>query len=533
MTHDEPFTLDSASLRRCLNAASDALLRAKGRVDALNVYPVPDGDTGTNMSGTFREAVAVLNALPEDATVAQSLDALARGALYGARGNSGVILSQALRGLARGAAEPFDGAALTAALGSAADAAYSAVAKPVEGTMLTVLRAAARGAKERGGTSIAQTLRAAVEVAAEAEAHTIDQLPALKEAGVTDAGGEGICVILRALLASATGQPAAPEDVEAVQHVPVARLAGHRAEEFGFCTEFVIEPAGGELDMAAVRSLAETQRSAVVVGDANAMRIHVHSDDPDAVLRRAEALGRVSRVKVEDMAAQFTRYEASGSGAGAKVAVLALAPGAGMRDVFSSLGARVMDTHDDLKPSAGSIASAADALRIPDVIVLPNHKDVVLAARQAVGLARCTLTVVPTVSVPQGMAAMLAFDPDSSVADSFEAMGQAYGVVRTVEVTNSATERKIEGIEVHAGEPIALLDGRLVAKSDTMVGALIAGLRAANPEAGALVTLYGGEGATPSELGAAGAAIGETFAGVEVQTLAGGQPLYPFVASIE
>ena len=536
---DSP-VLNAPLLRVALATAASVLHAERRRIDSLNVYPVPDGDTGSNMAGTLREAVASLDSLPETASIADVLLAVAKGALYGARGNSGVILSQALKGLAQGAGDvaEMDAAVLARALRSASDAAYKAVGKPVEGTMLTVLRAAAEGAEEVLPLAVGclSAFHAALRSAERAEGGTIDQLQALRDAGVTDAGGEGICVILRAMAATLRGEPAstflasASEDVELF-----AKLEGHAPDEFGFCTEFILEPLSGELDEARLRALVEANgnRSLVLVGDTSAFRVHVHCDAPDPLLASVAELGRLSRVKVEDMAAQFGRFRTGRSGSGAKVAVLALAPGAGFASVFESLGAKVMDTSSLQKPSAGMIAAAADALQVADVIVLPNHKDVVPAARQAVGVARCTLHVVAATSLPQGVAALLLFDSEVRPTESRDAMTGALADVRTVEVTRASVSRTVDGLAVTEGDAIALVDGKVRATAPTTLPALLGGLTFAANASSSLVTAYAGKSVGKEEQDAARKLIEAAFEGLAVEVVSGGQLLYDWIASIE
>ena len=535
--------LDGSALRALFMAASSHLRQSAPEIDAINVYPVPDGDTGTNMSATLREAVDRAIETGEAPTVAEVLHAIARGALYGARGNSGVILSQALRGFESGVgpAERLDARGLADGLQAAATQAYHAVSKPQEGTMLTVLREAATEAMQvaeampsRGsGLGCAPVMARAVLAAETAEAGTIDQLPALREAGVTDAGGEGVCVILGGLFAALSGET--PRAAVHRAYRPIAMVEGHGKDEFGFCTEFLIEATGRPLDLEQVRAMAESggNRSVVVVGDETLARIHVHCLDPQPLIDAAAQFGTVSRVKAEDMGAQHQRFKASGSGAGVRIAVLAMSRGEGFDAVFESLGATVSDLGLVEKPPAGQIADAADALRITDVIVLSNHQNVRLAAEQAVSLARCTLHLVPTTSLPQGVAAAMAFDPDESVAANVAAMSEAAKGIATIEVTIAAASRTADGVDVHEGQAIALLDGGLVAASATTREALLAGLHRAGPSRGSLVTIYGGEDTPTTELEAARAEVEAAFDGVEVEALSGGQPLYPFIASVE
>jgi DAK2 domain fusion protein YloV len=529
--------LNGTDVRALFVSALQALSSASRAVDSINVYPVPDGDTGANMTATLREAVERAVSLEGDPAVPDVLEAIARGALYGARGNSGVILSQALRGFAAGIGQnaAVDGALLARGLEQASLQAYRAVSKPQEGTMLTVLRVASEAARETAspvaGGSCAPVLAAACRAADAAEALTQEQLPALREAGVPDAGGEGICVILRGLMAGITGQ-AVPEPPVALK--PIAGRAGHEGEAFGFCTEFLIEPDGKPLDLATVRSLAEAgNRSVVVVGDETLVRVHAHSENPDALLQSAGKLGRLARVKVEDMSAQNERFAASGSGAGAKAGLLALSRGAGFDGIFRGLGAAVTDLGAVEKPPAGEIAEAADALRIADTIVLANHPNVILAAEQARALARATLHVVPTRTLPQGIAAAMAFDPQDPVSANLDAMREAITAVRTIEVTTAAVSRSADGVSVKAGQAIALVDGRLALAAPSHEQALLLAVNEVQPAAGALLTIYGGEDVDDAELERAAGMLREAFAEVDVEALSGGQPLYPFIASIE
>jgi uncharacterized protein len=534
--------LTGQELRDALASASRHLRDVASAIDAINVYPVPDGDTGANMAGTLHEAVEASVVAGEDPPVHEVLQALARGALFGARGNSGVILSQALRGFAQGTGEVerFDAAALARGLEVAAREAYAAVATPQEGTMLTVLRAAAEEASRRvaeqrnggAGEPCGRLLASAIQAAEEAEAKTIDQLQELREAGVPDAGGEGICVILRGLLAAITGTTAAPPDLPSR---PIATLASHALEEFGYCAEFLVEREGEQIDVEAVRQLATSpeNRSVVVVGDAQLVHVHVHTDAPEILIERAAAFGRVSRVKIDDMTAQHVKFAAAGSGAVHAVAVLAMSRGQGFDAIFESLGARVSDLGEVEKPAAGQIATAADAIGAPDVMVLPNHKNVMLAARQAQSLTRCTLHVVPATTLPEGVAATIAFNPDETATANLEEMARAVETVRTVEVTIAAADRTADGVSVRKGEAITIVDGRLVGSAADPVQALLMGLRRAGAEEANLVTIYTGRDRGEDGAALAKGAVETEFRRVEVEFHYGGQPLYPFIASVE
>lgn len=530
--------LDGPALLRAFAYAAGHLADCAAAVDAINEYPVPDGDTGSNMSATLRGAVEQAESVT-DQTVGAVLKAIARGALYGARGNSGIILSQALKGLAAGVGEPpsIDAKTLAHGMTEAAKAAYSAVTHPVEGTMLTVLRVAAERAEElsRGlpdagvGADPLEIFPGAVLAAEDAEAKTMEQLDVLREAGVPDAGGEGICVILRGLIASHMGTEArAP----ILPYRELSRQEGHGNDAFGFCVEFLLEPSGTPIDIEALRALAIQLGgvSVVVVGDETLARLHVHTEQPDALIEAAGEMGTVSRVKIDDMSAQHVRLRSTGSGAGKTTALLALANGAGFEALFESLGAATAPLGEFVKPSAGDIATAADALNAPDVIVLPNHRNVMLAARQAASLARCTLHVAPATGLPKGIAAAIAYDGDALPAANLQAMERAMADVSTIEVTIAVADRLAEGIAVKAGQAIAMLDGTLVAAEGEPVGALIAALTTANAENASLITVYLGEGVSGD---AETLGLAERFEDAEIEVVDGGQPLYQFIASVE
>ncbi len=523
-------------LLAAFEAASAALTAAAAAIDAINVYPVPDGDTGSNMAATLREAVAAGAGATTAPEVARRL---ARGALYGARGNSGVILSQAMRGFADGLddARAFDGAAIAGALSASAASAYRAVAHPVEGTMLTVLRAAAEAAvlaiARDPGAPAEAVLAAAAAAAERAEDATMDQLEALREAGVPDSGGEGICVILGGMLASLRGEPM-PVPALAAPGRPLATLGDAHGGDFGFCVEAVIERRDTALDTDAIRTAAGagTNRSVVVVGDAAAVHVHLHADDAEAALATLGTFGAIVRRKVDDMSAQHVRYRAGGSGATASIALLALSRGEGFDAIFASMGAHVADLGEVVKPPAGEIAAAADATGAPAVIVLPNHKNVRLAAEQAAEFTSCRLTVVPSASLVQGIAAALAFDTGKAVAENAAAMTGAMASVATVEVTTAGATRTAGGVAVRAGEAIVLVNGELVASTGSVLSALIDGLGKAGAAEGGLITVYLGR-ECDADAGAVTEAVGAAFPAAEVECLDGGQPLYPLIASLE
>jgi uncharacterized protein len=520
---------------------------AASAIDAINVYPVPDGDTGSNMSATLREAVAAGREVEDDDSAGAVIAAIAKGGLYGARGNSGVILSQALRGFSEGMKEHdiIDAKVYAEGLHRAAERAYGAVAEPKEGTMLTVLRAAGDAAMETAGSMpnggegehCLEVLSAAIEAAEKAEAETIEILPALKEAGVTDSGGEGICTILRGMRAGLLGEPVpeSPPDLGK----PKTRVSQDGDDDdhddgYGFCTEFLVERKDTDIDVDELRSRlhVDANKSVVVVGDARLVRVHVHTDDPDTLLDEAKQWGTLGRVKVDDMSSQAKRFRASGSGATDKLAVLALSRGVGFDEVFQSLGAMVSDLGETIKPAAGDIARTADELRVPDVIVLPNHKNVLMSANQATELASCTMHIVATETLAEGVAALVAYDPKASAKDNVTAMTEAMQSVTSVETTVAAAERTTEGVTIKEGDAIVLVDGTLIAACESQEDALFEGLRKGEADSAEIVTVYMGADARASDEELQ-ERFSDEFSNAELEIVHGGQTLYGYVASIE
>ncbi len=402
--------------------------------------------------------------------------------------------------------------------------------------MLTVLREAASGAvaKRDDGGALLEVLDAAISTAEAAEAATIDQLPQLKEAGVTDSGGEGVCVILRGVRSAMLGEPVPTEEVASDGAQGMAFAAAHSHEEHGFCVEFLVSAKGESIDAEQLRDeLGSTGgRSVVVIGDDDVLRVHVHADDARAPVAAAEQFGAVSRLKVDDMGEQASRLAGGESAATARVAVLALSSGRGFDRAFRDFGARVAPLGEMVKPSAGDIARAADAMGVPDVIVLPNHENVLLSAQQAIELTGCDLHIVPSKTLPQGLAALLNYDPEQGIEHNVREMKTGLDGVATVEVTQATADRTADGVDVKAGEFIALADGRLVASTADALEALAAGIKAAAPDEASLVSVFLGEDAAAEEADIS-SRIGAELPGAELEVVDGGQPLYVFIASIE
>jgi DAK2 domain fusion protein YloV len=534
--------IDGPALARMLRAGAQALRARADAINAINVFPVPDGDTGTNMSLTMLAAVDGI--APADERSADAVaKAVARGALMGAKGNSGVILSQILAGFAATPdhAPTLDGAALADALARARDAAYRVVSKPQEGTILTAISAAADAANHARNDSPDVCLRLAVEAAADAVKRTPELLPVLKEAGVVDSGAEGLYVLLDGMLRGLRGEAIATPaiDLGAIDPSWLAateRTHAHGDAASGFCTEFVV--TADTIDDDAIRTrMLELGDSVLVVGGGGVLRVHVHTRTPDEALAYARSAGAVSHEKVDDMEAQFRalaaqRHAVSTSTIDA-IAVVAVAAGDGLEALLASMGARVVRGGQTMNPSAGDIRSAIEATGASQVIVLPDNKNIVMAARLAAEGMTQRVEVIDARTIPQGVAALVALNTEAPFDDNIAAMNDAIASVRTAEVTHAARATRIHGIDVREGQPIGLIDGDLRVAEETIGGAARACVaRMLEDRAAALVTLYAGAGEEDASAEALADGLRERH-GIEVEVVRGGQPHYPYIIGVE
>jgi hypothetical protein len=523
-------------LRRLVRSAAAALEASRQRIDDLNVYPVPDGDTGTNMVLTVRAVLDALEGL-DTAEPPAIAHALTRAALMGARGNSGVILSQIVRGLAEviGAAERVDAASLARAFRSASDAAHRGVRRPVDGTMLTVIREVAEEAEARAGAalSVPELFWALLGRGEEALARTPQLLDVLREAGVVDAGGAGLVELLRGVTAALAGEPLpeprAPEGLglEAI----------HREQSrYRYCTVFVVEGDGLEAEPLE-DELDRLGDSLLVVGDGGALKVHVHTDDPGAALSLGSARGVLDGVEIADMRRQASEREerllrAVPAGPERRTAVVAVVAGSGNRALFESLGAaRVIDGGPSLNPSTAEILTALAATAAPEAIVLPNDGNVIMSAEQAARLALASARVVPTRSIQAGLAAMVAYDPARRASENAAAMEQAVSAVATGAVTTASRDVELNGRQVREGEFLGLLEGDPVAGGesfDEVAAAVVERLLAEPREV--LTLLIGEPGPGVDRLVAV---VGERHPDLELDVQPGGQPLYHLLLAAE
>jgi DAK2 domain fusion protein YloV len=534
---------DREAVEKLVDAALASLEANRDRIDDLNVYPVPDGDTGTNLTMTVR---AVADAV--DHTSAASRHSLARdvarGALMGARGNSGVIFSQIVRGaadvLGKTEAPVIDADATARALRGASDAAYRAVRRPVEGTMLSVIRELAEEAEARAPEHppIGELLLDLVRRGEDALARTPEQLQVLKDAGVVDAGGAGLVELVRGVASAVTGEPI-PEPPPIEQHL--SHDAIHQElSQYRYCTVFLIE--GENLDQDELEEeLEKLGDSLLVVGDPSAIKVHVHTDDPGAALSVGTKVGTIDRIEIANMHEQTQQREERllslvPEAAPAKSGVVAVVAGQGNRKLFESLAAQVgpisiVEGGQTMNPSTADLLRAVQSIDAEEAIILPNNSNIVLAAEHAAANADSTVEVVPTTSIPAGLAAMVAFDGSRTAAENAKEMREAIETVKTGEVTIASRDVQMNGIPITKGEWLGLSEGEPVsggADFDDVAYAVVERLLSEPREL--LTLLVGRDGA---KLQGVLDRIAQGHPDVEVDVQEGGQPHYHLLLSAE
>jgi fatty acid kinase len=526
---------DLETLRELTRGALASLELSRQRIDDLNVYPVPDGDTGTNLTLTMRGIVESLDGTSATGRTTLSRE-VTRAALMSARGNSGVILSQIVRGAAEalGVAETIDSAAIARAFRGASDEAYRAVREPVEGTMLTVIRELAEAAEENAGALAdpAELLKTLVERGDEAVARTPGQLEVLREAGVVDAGGAGLAELVRGLAATASGQPLAEPPV---LDEPALDAVHREPSRYRYCTTFVVE--GDGLDSQALEAeLEQLGDSLLVVGDPEALKIHVHTDDPGSALSLGTGVGTIEGVEIADMHRQTEQREqrllSALPGGASRSGVVAVVAGEGNRSLFEALGAeRVIEGGQTMNPSTADLLEAVDAVAADEVVLLPNNKNVVMAADQASRVAGKPVHVVPTESIPAGLAALVAFNAERSAEENAATMNEAAQHVATGEVTVASRDATVDGVSVRAGNYLALLDGSAVAAGPSFEEVARTLLERLLAEPRDVLTVLTGDGAPP--LNGVLDELAARQPELELDVHDGGQPHYPLLLSAE
>lgn len=527
---------------------SRRLAEFKDAVDSMNVFPVPDGDTGSNMSRTLEKMEA---SLPDGLeTPKEVAEAAAKGALLGARGNSGVILSQIIKGFAQGAWSGLEMGApsLAAALMEASDMAYQAVIKPVEGTILTVAKEAAQAAAlsvSAPDTPVEEVLGAALMQARLTLSRTPEMLPKLKNAGVVDAGGQGLVYFLEGMMMVLQGDMVVK--LTAAEETPAPHVESDL--RFRYCTE-VIVCAERHFALTLREKLSSMSDSLIVVGDAGAVKVHAHTSDPGKLISMALEGGELLDVKVDNMALQHRETipeeheKAKASAAAIKaaaveaqpeIAVVAVSPGAGFTEIYKSLGvAAVVEGGQTMNPSIGEIAEAINSVDAEHVVVLPGNGNIILAAEKAAENSNGkTVRVIPTKNIPQGFNAMLELEGRGTPAERVEKMLEAAKNIDVVEITSAVRNTTAGELEISEGDVIAIINGELKINEKDLSSVYMASIRALAENGAELVTAYRGADVSEREAETLAASVGAVFPDIELETLYGGQPHYHFIISGE
>ena len=541
------------TVRNSFIVAARAVKERSEEINKLNVFPVPDGDTGTNMSLTLATVVSEIEALPADATMPKLAAAVTHGSLMGARGNSGVITSQILRGLAEGLAEvegPADAGVVASAFRRAVKVAFAAVRKPVEGTILTVLRDVSKRADmcEKKHATLEETFDALVAEAFESVARTPDLLPVLKENGVVDSGAFGFAIFLEAFCANALGREggvslaADKAMAQANAKVAIELNDDWEGSEFRYCTEFLFK-AEQTFDEDATRDFLATQGDCeLLVGAYPDYKIHVHTDRPDHVLDHMLAIGQIFNVFIHNMdmeAHERTEKIAQDKAAEAPVkplGVIAVAAGSGQAEILRSLGVDVVvEGGQTMNPSTADILAAAKQARAEQVIVLPNNGNIIMAAQSAAAAADFPMAVVTTRSVPQGFSAMFAFNPTASLEDNAAAMAEVLPGVHDGEITHAVRDSlTVNGDAIHSGDVIGLVDDKVTYVGSDVCDMCVEMVKAMQADIeGDTLTVLAGLDMPQDEFEALVERLEDAVPDLDVDAHRGEQPLYPIVLSIE
>ena len=546
--------IDGMMLKEMFSSGAALLTQNRESVDALNVFPVPDGDTGSNMSQTITAAIKEMNA-KRYTSAADVADAVARGALKGARGNSGVILSQILRGIARGVAghEDVDCALLIQAVREGANTAYKAVMKPKEGTILTVIRVIAEDLERSGGKceTLEELFKMLLLSGDAILKKTPEMLPVLKQAGVVDSGGMGLMVIFRGMYAALTGETVEIEEqTEAASSMPGEYVDDHgdlRVEDitFGYCTEFIVShprPDMKESEVVRLRKRLEKIGDCVlVISDLSVVKVHVHTNDPGKAMQYALELGELDAIKVDNMFEEAREREAKRQAAAEAEAaklkdygIVAVALGEGIDRIFQDLMVdQIVDGGQTMNPSIQDLAQAVEATHARNVFILPNNTNIILAAQQASELTEKNVIVLPTKSVPMGISAMLAFSADMGVEENTAAMTEAAENVHTASITYAVRDTTYEGKEIHQGDIMGMIDNKLsVLGSQVHQVGLDIAEKMVNEDTD-LITIYYGSDVSEEDAQKLCDALAEKYDDCDVELQYGGQPLYYYLIAVE
>ena len=551
--------ITTSLFQEMVQAGATRLNKQAEYVNSLNVFPVPDGDTGTNMGMTIENGAKEVSDRSAS-TVGEAAGIFAKGLLMGARGNSGVITSQLFRGFSQSVKdkEELDGAALAAAFQSGVEVAYKAVMKPVEGTILTVSRGAAIGAKKKAESTndAVEVMRAALEGAKTALAKTPDMLPVLKEVGVVDSGGQGLVFIYEGFLSALTGEFIASEEFQATPATMSEMInaehhksvAGHVATEdikFGYCTEIMVALKQGptyvkDFDYDEFRNyLNNLGDSLLVVNDDEIVKVHVHTEDPGLVMQEGLKYGSLVKVKVDNMRNQHEAQvekeaQVSKPAEEKEYALIAVVAGQGLADIFRAQGVDyVIEGGQTMNPSTEDFVKAVEKVNARNIIFLPNNKNIFMAAQSAAEVLEQPAVVVEARTIPQGLTSLLAFDPSKSIEENQERMTAALGDVVSGSVTTAVRDTTIDGLEIHENDNLGMVDGKILVSNPDMHQTLTETLKHMLDEDSEIVTFYVGEDGSEELANEIAQEIAEEFEDVEVEIHQGQQPVYPYLFSVE
>ena len=551
--------ITTSLFQEMVQAGATRLNKQAEYVNSLNVFPVPDGDTGTNMGMTIENGAKEV-ADRSASTVGEAANIFAKGLLMGARGNSGVITSQLFRGFSQSVKDKdeLDGAALAAAFQAGVEVAYKAVMKPVEGTILTVSRGAAIGAKKKAESTndAVEVMRAALEGAKTALAKTPDMLPVLKEVGVVDSGGQGLVFIYEGFLSALTGEFIASEEfvatpatmsemINAEHHKSVA---GHVATEditSGYCTQIMVALKQGptyvkDFDYDEFRNyLNNLGDSLLVVNDDEIVKVHVHTEDPGLVMQEGLKYGSLVKVKVDNMRnqheAQVEKEERQAKPAESKeYAIIAVVAGDGLADIFKAQGVDyIISGGQTMNPSTEDFVKAVEGLNARNIIILPNNKNILMAAQSAAEVIEQPAAVVETKTIPQGLTSLLAFDESKSIEENYERMSASLEDVVSGSVTTAVRDTTIDGLEIHENDNLGMVDGKIVVSNPDMMETLTATFDKMLDEDSEIVTIYIGEDGKEEVANDLAQNLMAKYEDVEVEIHQGNQPVYPYLFSVE
>ncbi|HEY50455.1 MAG TPA: DAK2 domain-containing protein [Dehalococcoidia bacterium] len=538
-------SIGGQELREMFAAATGWLEKSSAEIDALNVFPVPDGDTGTNMLLTMRSTIEEAYRAPDHSASAVA-HAMAHGALMGARGNSGVILSQILRGLAQSFTEKesFTAAELAGALQASSAMAYQGISNPVEGTMLTVIKdvaAAVQPEMTGNDKDLIAIMETVVNAASESVANTPKLLNVLREAGVVDAGGQGLHTIFDGALRFLRGEMEQmrfrkPQIIVTDVHpTKLPQMIAADEIPYGYCTEFLLK--GEKLETEKIRKKLEKKgESLIVVGDDSAARIHIHTLEPGDVIAYATGLGTLHQVSIRNMDEQHQDYLEMQRDRGPTVdtAIVAVVAGDGLADVFTSLGVTaIVPGGQTMNPSTKDLLQVVEEAASDKVIILPNNKNIVATANQVQSLTEKRIEVVPSMTIPQGVAALLAFDYEANLESNIQIMTRAMSAVKTVEICRAVRSAKLGDLKIKRKQPIGFLDGDLVAVGESSLEVLNKMLSKLGLSKIEVITIYYGADTKSAEAEQVASDIRSQYPQLQIEVVRGGQPHYNYIISIE